>query len=144
MKYLDYLRIPYCHKTSDCLSLVRTFYANELKILIPEIDYEFNWHDSEPDLILRRAPEFGFCEISGSPKFADVLLLTHKGLPTHLGVVVDKGDFLHTTLKGTACHSYVTGFWADKICAVLRYKGLNDENNSSPRTDQAHGSPERD
>lgn len=133
MKYLEYLRIPYCHKKSDCFSLVRAFYGNELGIRIPDFDYEVNWHESEPDLILQKAPEFGFHQVYEAPKFADVLLLRHRGLPTHLGVVVDKGDFLHTTLKGTACHSYVTGYWADKICAVLRHKGLNNENNSSSR-----------
>lgn len=122
MRFLDYLKIPYCHMKSDCFSLVQKFYENEFQIELPSFDYEENWHDADPDLIFLKAAEFGFSEISGPPKFGDVLVLKHRGLSTHLGVVIDKGDFLHTTLKGTACHSHVSGFWADKICAVLRYK----------------------
>lgn len=130
MKFLEYLKIPYCHMKSDCFSLVRTFYGKEFGIQIPSFDYEENWHDLAPDLIFLKAAEFGFCSAKDQPKFGDVLVLKHRGLPTHLGVVVDHKDFLHTTLKGTACHSYVSGYWADKICAVLRQKGLSHENNS--------------
>lgn len=134
MNLIKYLKIPHRHlgrdfKGCDCFGLVRLFYQQEFGIELPDYqEYQPDWHLSDARKILRLYTQFGFSEISlSAPNLlpGDILLLNETGYPKHLGVVVERGSFLHVLTNGAACHSWQQGHYRDKIHSAFRYdKGL--------------------
>lgn len=128
MNNVKYLQIPYQHlgrsfKGCDCLGLVSLFYAVEFNTDLPEYtDYAQNWYVEDARRITRSYTKFGFNKVGTAPEYGDILLLNQAGYPKHLGVVVDRGNFLHTLESGTCCHSYQQGEFSSAIHSCYRYK----------------------
>lgn len=127
-----YLLIPYKSQGSDwkgcdCFGLVKLYYQTEFGIELKTPDYASDWYKAEPKRIMKEYSKYGFKRVKEIQP-GDLLVLNDEGYPRHLGVVVSSENFLHTTIKGTACHSYVQGQWADKIAMILRYKGKRNAN----------------
>jgi cell wall-associated NlpC family hydrolase len=132
MNLVKYLAIPYkpsesSFKGCDCFGLVKLWFETERGIAINTPDYTHDWYKSEPKRISKEYSKYGFKRVKDI-KPGDVLVLIDEGFPRHLGIVISEESFLHTTVRGTACHSFVQGPWSDKISMVLRYKGKRNDN----------------
>lgn len=128
MNTIKYLQIPHQHlgrtfKGCDCLGTVQLFYLHELNTVLPEyIGYEKTWYLTDAVNVMKLFTTFGFKKVKTEPEYGDILLINQSGYPKHLGVVIDKGDFLHTLESGTCCHSYQHGEFAGLIHSCYRYK----------------------
>lgn len=129
MNYIDYLKIPYepfgrSFKGCDCVGLVTLIYETELGITFKLVDYSLDWYKDSPKLILSNYKKYKFKQVDCPQKY-DVLVLLEAGLPKHLGIVLDNGNFIHTTKVGTAVHSYVQGKYSQNIVTILRHVKVN-------------------
>lgn len=128
MNLISYLKIPHQHlgrvtQGCDCLGLVTLFYKQEFNITLPEyLGYETNWYITDAVNVMKLFTNFGFKKVKAEPEYGDVLLISQARYLKHLGVVVDKGDFLHTLESGTCCHSYKQGEFSGLIHSCYRFK----------------------
>lgn len=128
MDYIEYLKIPYKHLGRDftgvdCLGLIVLVYKHEFGIELRDYQsYEKTWYLSDARQIIKHYKNFGF-EKTDKFQVGNVLLLNECGYPKHLGICLSTpGYFLHTLESGTACHSYASGFYFDKVHSIYTYK----------------------
>ena len=124
----QYIGIPYENKGRnfngcDCFGLVRLFYRNEYGSELPEVnDYldASNGEDANKSLMNNKA---GYVKVPFESREAgDILLLRVNGLPTHLGIVINDKNMIHT-MKG--CESVVEDYssykWNNRIEGIYRW-----------------------
>lgn len=124
-----YISIPFAdHGRSregcDCWGLARVIYKEELGIDLPTLtDYE-NTRDSKAIAKLYDEEHLKWEEIPpGKEKEFDVVVFKIMGLPTHIGVVINKGMIIHCE-KGIGTH--ITEFnkefqWKKRLGGIYRY-----------------------
>lgn len=79
----------------DCWGLVRLIYKNEFDIDLPDLGPLYGCTTDKDGM--KRVYEDQLVKWSKvkKPQIGDVVLLRIKGLPVHVGVMVDKGVMLH-------------------------------------------------
>ena len=125
----DYIHIPFEeHGRSvegcDCWGLARIIYRDILRIDLPTLlDYK-NTHDGKSIASLYEEEHKGWQEIPiGQEKEFDILVFKILGLPTHIGVVINKGVMIHCEYGiGTHITEYNREFqWKKRLAGVYRY-----------------------
>lgn len=129
MKYLEYLKCPYKSRGTgpdglDCYTLIKLFYRQEFRIELPEVDYTENWYEKDSGRMLAVLGEEAGFSVTESFDYGNLLIFKERGMAKHVGIVLSDEHFIHTTVSGTAIHSYRTGKWAGKIFRVLKHKDL--------------------
>lgn len=114
----------YSYGVLDCMALVRDYYAQELKIEMPNPHREDKWWEKGQNLYLDNAEEWGFVQVYEKQKH-DVLLMQYGStVPNHLAVWLGDGTILHHQM-GRLSSRDVFGGWYEKICThVFRHKDL--------------------
>lgn len=77
---------PFVYGLTDCASLIRDYYAQELGIHLPHYEHNFGWWDRGRDLWRELPPTMGFVRVTGQPlaKFDVLVLMLHNApVPTH-------------------------------------------------------------
>lgn len=113
-----YIGTPY--GSFDCWNVVKTFYEEvlDIPIMIAGPDTPLGPKDAEP-MIRSLAGEF--LEVSKDDiQFGDILLLNLFGHPVHLGVYLNKTQFLHTQ-KTIGCCVDKLSRWENMIEGCYRY-----------------------
>lgn len=66
-----------------------------------------------------------FCEqVEGEPQAGDVLFLSVHGIPTHCGISLGDGQFIHAFEQdGKVVTSRLDRFWRARLVAVFRWRG---------------------
>lgn len=125
----DYINIPFeehgrNRNGCDCWGLARIIYKEQLGIDLPTlIDYE-NTKDSHAIAELYEKEHLTWEEIPlGEEKEFDILVFKILGLPTHIGIVINKGMMIHCEYKiGTHITEYTREVqWRNRLAGVYRY-----------------------
>ena len=125
----DYINIPFksngrFRDGCDCWGLARIIYKEQLNIDLPELLGYKNTKDSKKISELYEVEHTRWSEISlGDEKPFDVLVFKILGMPTHIGVVVDKGFMIHCEYGiGTHITDYKKDFqWKKRLAGIYRY-----------------------
>jgi cell wall-associated NlpC family hydrolase len=127
MSWTDaYINIPFLYDGRDkngldCWGLVWAVYVDQLGIILP--DYKGMFTDGSLPTLLRRAKlmdaereKWERRSQYESPQPFDVILLRTKGVPSHVGVVIDSRRMLHITEGINSCVEDYTGLmWKDRV-----------------------------
>ena len=126
----QYITIPFVEhgrerKGCDCWGLARVIYKEQLGIDLPTLlDYK-DTHDSHniADLYENEHKEWEEIPL-GQEKEFDILVFKILGLPTHIGVVINKGMMIHCEYGiGTHITEYNREFqWRKRLAGIYRYK----------------------
>ena len=126
----QYITIPFVEhgrerKGCDCWGLARVIYKEQLGIdLQTLLDYK-DTHDSHniADLYENEHKEWEEIPL-GQEKEFDILVFKILGLPTHIGVVINKGMMIHCEYGiGTHITEYNREFqWRKRLAGIYRYK----------------------
>ena len=119
----QYITIPFVEhgrerKGCDCWGLARVIYKEQLGIDLPTLlDYK-DTHDSHniADLYENEHKEWEEIPL-GQEKEFDILVFKILGLPTHIGVVINKGMMIHCEYGiGTHITEYTREFqWRKRL-----------------------------
>lgn len=138
----DYIGIPFLangreRSGCDCYGLVRLVIRERLGLALPGYADDYQGVDDRAaiaglvhaDLDRMEAVP---CEVQpfrsrGVERLGDVIVLRWKGQPVHMGVVVARGQMLHTYRKAeSCCVEYSDAVYAWLILGIHRFPGLAD------------------
>jgi cell wall-associated NlpC family hydrolase len=120
-----YIGIPYQDKGSsfdgtDCYGLLRLFYKEELRTILPVY-----WYDDSRDRVSITsavAANLGSWQRLEGPEFAAAVLFNIAGLPIHIGCAIDNRRMLHTLVgHNCALESFTKEKWFSRIEGFYRW-----------------------
>jgi len=117
----------FAHGVLDCWSLVRDFYARELKIELPDFERRDDWWLSGESLYMEGYPKAGFVHLNqdAPEKVGDVILMQRRAdVPNHAGVYIGNGLMLHHMHGRLSTREVYGGYWREITRCVLRHKTL--------------------
>lgn len=124
-KYLDihYKKNGRDFEFCDCYGICYLYNKHELEKLIPiYLNEEIETPNQVDALFNKKKSEFKKIKI-GKEHEGDIISLNIKGLPTHVGVVLQKGLMLHIMNGHCALiESYNNSKWINRIDSFWRYE----------------------
>lgn len=129
-----YLPIPFREKGRstegvDCWGLVRLVYAERFGISLPDLSDRYTASEDGPVvegvLTSEAAPGGSWRLREGSPReVGDVGVFRIRGLPSHVGIAVAEGRFLHS-LRGvdTAVEDWTSPAWSNRLVGWYSFVG---------------------
>jgi hypothetical protein len=129
-----YLSIPFREKGRstdgvDCWGLVRLVYAERFGVSLPDLSDRYTASDDGPVvegvLTSEAAPGGSWRLRDGSPmEIGDVGVFRIRGLPSHVGVAVSEGRFLHSLRGvGTAIEDWSSPVWKHRLVGWYSFVG---------------------
>ena len=112
----DFIGLPY--DTFDCYDIVKLFYLKVFDASLTEYVYPDPLDGKYTSQII--ASHKSKFERVEKPEFGDIILLRVHGLPSHLGIYLWDGRFMHTTKK-TGCIIDMLPEWKTRIEGFYRY-----------------------
>lgn len=123
----------FVHGITDCYSLIRDYYFEEFRIVLPDYPRDWLWWDQGCDLYTDLYAKAGFRKLMAGeePKPGDVFLAqVHSPVCNHAGIYVGNSQILHhVSPNGRAVDCSVlsrqepAGRWFPYIRHWLRYAG---------------------
>lgn len=119
----------WCHGILDCYSLVRDYFLEELKIVLPDYEREFEWWLNGKNLYLDNFSNAGFVDVPiESLRKNDVILMQLQSIvPNHAAVYLGNEMILHHLHKRLSSRDVFGGYWLKNTVKVLRHRSLLDE-----------------
>lgn len=119
------LKREFIHGVSDCYALIRAYYWQERKIILPEFPRDIEWWKAGGDFYQHaNFSKAGFVRIEQEEAaIGDVFIgQVRSDVPNHGGILLDHGEGLHH-LDGRLSRREPIGPWQRYITYWLRYKG---------------------
>ena len=112
-------------KSGDCWGLLYQIYKNELGITVPDyLDFYATTQDREVLAELIKKEKQSWVSVS-EPKEFDVVIVTMRGVPMHIGIVTKKGYMIHCAKGVDTSHERYDGVrWRNKIVGFERHSSL--------------------
>lgn len=128
-----YIGIPFEERgrreALDCWGLVRRFYWEVFDIGLPLLNTYRDTKDQKTieKIVKGEEVESVWKEIeNGQHKYGDILIFLINGVPSHIGMVVDKNRMLHIEKGIDSCIERFDGMrWKKRLYKIYRHKGLN-------------------
>lgn len=117
----------FAHGVLDCWSLVRDFYARELRIDLPDFERRDDWWAHGENLYMDGYPKAGFVAVSqDSPEMVgDVILMQRRAeVPNHAGVYLGGGLMLHHMHGRLSTREVYGGYWREITRCILRHRSI--------------------
>lgn len=114
----------FIHGVSDCYSLIRDYYAQELQIVLPDFPRQDEWWNRGEDLYLKHYAEAGFREVHNLQQ-NDLILMTIASTKINHGAVLvrpESGVILHHLTGRLSCEEVYTAFYRDRTRMILRHE----------------------
>lgn len=110
----------------DCWGLVVLIYAELLSVALP-LHEDVNWKDSGPDKVAATVAADALAEwdevVAQDRREYDVVILRLKGVPWHVGVLVDKDRFIHADpVRGMCVERLEALHWKSRVVGYNRLK----------------------
>lgn len=117
---------------SDCFSLVRRYYKQELGIEVPDFEVQKRaglwWEEPGKSLYLTNYEEAGFVRVDDGPKKHDVIFMeiSTKAGPNHAGIYLgDESSMMVHHLYGRLSERILYGgYWLEHTRMIVRHKDL--------------------
>lgn len=106
----------------DCYTIVRDYYWQKLKIVLPIYPREQHWVDNEPNLLDKSWEGHGFRKLEPNEVLIEhdiILFSIGSYFPNHLGVYLGEEKFLHHLLQRES-NVDTLGRWKKFITRILR------------------------
>lgn len=113
----------FVHGVVDCFTLIRDFYAREMKVELPNFDREDNWWNKGQNLYIDNFEAAGFYQVRKPEKVGDVILMTIRSpKPNHGAVYIGDGKILQHMYNRLSTRDVYGGYWQENTHIVLRHK----------------------
>jgi len=129
-KTIKYLAIPYKHNGDtfdgcDCYGLIALIYREELGITIQPFKMYESYRAVDEDVFVDHAQdEFAPVNEDALQPYDAILLYTDRKFPTHVGMYIGQGRFIHTRMRSKRPVVERLSVWRDRVYAFYRHKGL--------------------
>ena len=115
----------FVHGVVDCYSLIRDYYADELRIELPDFDRPNDWWHRGGNLYAENFEKAGFIRVKGEPQRHDVILMqVLANVPNHGAIYLGNGIILHHVHGRLSSREIYGGYWLTKTWALLRHKNF--------------------
>ena len=104
----------------DCAGLVMEFYRHDMGVELPALLYGDAVTREEMASLAENGMASGRWEAVETPDRGDVLVFRMYGQPTHVGVYIGDGDFLHSVEGKDSCIERLDD-WRSRLVRVLRW-----------------------
>jgi cell wall-associated NlpC family hydrolase len=114
------------HGVTDCYALVRDWFKVYRKVALPDLARDWEWWDTEENVLLEHFHEFGFIEIERSElKWGDCVMgkvgVIGSNVTNHCGVYLGEDQILHH-LPNRPSRIDMLGPWSKIITHYCRYQ----------------------
>lgn len=116
----------FCHATADCYALVRDIYNLNYGIQLMEFPREWDWWNTDSDLLRKSFKVAGFSTVKDDPRPGDVWLASfhsREGKLNHCGVLIDNDLAHHQPGAGTPVNDSKKAT-IEPIYRYLQYIGM--------------------
>lgn len=130
MDLKDYIGLPYkSHGRSldglDCFGILQLFYKDQFGIDVDGAGFTYARADIseqvERDVRHEESKEF-WTIVEGDPKFADIVLFRVRGFVSHVGIVLEDNNFLHSFPgRDSVIESLDAISWKKRIAGYRRH-----------------------
>lgn len=121
----------FSHGVNDCYSLIIDFYREEYGINLLDFERREEWWNKGDDLYMENFRKAGFEITNDAPKRGDVILMQIQSkVVNHAGIYMGDNIMMHHLIKRLSCREVFGGWYLKNTRAIIRYKGLNADNNS--------------
>jgi cell wall-associated NlpC family hydrolase len=123
-----YIGLPYkskgrCLEGIDCYGLVYVFYKNILKLEVPSYVEDYASAENRQSVSEAIKDNLNNWVEVFKPKFGDMLIFNILGLPTHVGIYISNGDFIHSFLGTNTCVERLSSItWNKRLKGVYRWE----------------------
>lgn len=116
----------FVHGVHDCYSLIRDYYARELKLELPDFEREERWWDKGQDLYRRFFAQAGFSAVETSAlEPNDVILMRIRSEdPNHGAVYLGQNRMLQHMMDRLSERTIYGGWYRRKTTHVLRHRNF--------------------
>lgn len=124
---IDPLHNPFIWGLFDCLTVVRTYYRNELNIHLTDFVRDESFERADATAITQYIDREGFTYVSiDAIQKGDVMLFKTPGSPFahHLGVFIGNSRYIHHPRNALSRTDPLTGEELRSLVGVLRHKSL--------------------
>jgi proteasome lid subunit RPN8/RPN11 len=113
------------HGVLDCYSLIRDWYKQERRIVLPDFDRQTEWWYKGYNLYIDNFRKAGFEVVEDEkPEPGDVLLMqVLANVPNHGAIYLENDIILHHLYNRLSCREVFGGYYRKHCTHVLRYKG---------------------
>lgn len=114
----------YIYKESDCFTLIRDFYKNELSIEIPNYEYDENWWHTGANLYIENMEDAGFEKVELENIIPNDIILIRLGTkdPCHAAIYLGCEKILHHVVNRLSTVEDFSGYWHLNAVCAARYK----------------------
>jgi proteasome lid subunit RPN8/RPN11 len=106
---------------TDCWTLVRDYYLENFKIVLPMLEFETKFYDKGINYFEDLIEPWGGVEVS-SPKKGDIIYFQiANDIPNHCGVYLDNDTFIHHQSGRLSCRDFLPK-WQKYIKSYIRCK----------------------
>lgn len=114
---------PYVYGVSDCFTLIKKYYKEELNISIPDYEYSEEWWKKGQSLYLENMKNAGFEKIKiENIKPNDILLIKIQTKePCHAAIYLGDEKILHHVVNRLSNVEELSGYWYLNAVCAARY-----------------------
>ena len=123
---LEFVGIPYLDRGRDragvdCWGLVRLFFAGR-GIALPDYLSDYGTADDRVGVAIAIGPHSTGWQRVDAPRYGDCVLFNIAGAPCHIGIVLERGRFLHSMRGRNSCVEDLDAIqWARRIEGFYRW-----------------------
>jgi proteasome lid subunit RPN8/RPN11 len=118
----------FVHGILDCYALIRDYYAQELKIELPDFERENDWWKQKGvNLYLKNFEKAGFVKVPAETlKRHDVIIMLIGDAedPNHAAVYLENQVILQHIMNRLSCRDVYGGYWMKHTACVVRHRSL--------------------
>lgn len=109
------------HGVLDCYTLVRDYYEQELKILLPDFAREDFWWNHGKNLYMDNYPNLGFVPVKFPEKVGDLILMSISAdVANHAGIYIGNSQMLHHLYGRLSSRDMYGGMYQKHTVEVIR------------------------
>ena len=111
---------------SDCFTLLREYYKNELNIDFSDYPHKDGWYEENPQIIIQNYQKEGFRAVNlADIQKHDILIFAFTSeYPMHFGIYQDNDLFLHHERNKYSNIEFLSDSFKRRIKLVVRHKTL--------------------
>ena len=125
----NYIGIKHDYEKINCVSLIQSFYKNELNIEFDTPNYPKSrrWLKSYDPLFMDDWVSNDWTKVKlTEAKNYDVMIFKSEktNLITHFGMYIMPSKMMHIEEGGFSCVQSLTDYWVDNLCMICRHNDL--------------------